>query len=166
MELSHAPIASAKFSPDLRRASPTRVLSTSLSQKIGVVLGLLVSSYAFFSFLVFPIGNLSIWLGLRVMGTFICAGAVTVFCWPAFFSYFIRKFNLSPTWCRWAGAPFLLLGALSATADLLGIARHSNIAPPLILAGILISDTCRRLAYPAISSKQMNNREERPPGIF
>src|ERR1700730_366651 len=127
MELSCASVASAKFSPDLRRASPTRVLSTSLSQKIGVGLVLLVSSYAFFPFLAFRIENLSIWLGLRLMCAFFCAGAVTVFCWSAVLAYFIRKFNLSPIWCRWAGAPFLLLGALSATADLLGIARLSSI---------------------------------------
>jgi hypothetical protein len=166
MELRITPDTSEEFSPDRRRASPTGILAASMSAKIGVVLGLLVSSYAVFSLFVFPLRGLSIWSGLGVMCAFFCSLASFVFCWSAVFSYFIRKYNLSPTWCRWAGMPFLLLAIPILVADWFGIRWHSGLAGLLVCTAILIPNACRKLAYPAISPKQVNNLEPRPPGVF
>ena len=154
MELRLFPKASEEFSPEKRRASPTRVLTASLSEKIGVVFGLLVSSYACFSLLAFPIRPQTIWVGLHIMSAFFCSGAVLIFCWSAIFAYFIRKCNLPLTWCRWAGTPFLLVGLLFLAAEWFSPGRYSGLAPLLGGTAVLTTNACRKLAYPAVESKQ------------
>jgi hypothetical protein len=154
MELRLFPDGSEEFSPEKRRASPTRVLTASLSEKIGVAFGLLVSCYACFSLLAFPIRPPSIWVGLRIVSAFFCSGAVLIFCWSAIFAYFIRKCNLPPKWCRWAGTPFLLIGLLFLAANWFSMGSHGGL--PSLLGGIavLTSNACQKLAYPAVESKQ------------
>ena len=166
MELRLNSDASAEFSRDVRRASPTSVLTVPRAAKVAVPLGAPASFYAAYSLLAFPPLEYSLRSGIGIMCAFICSCLVFLFCWSAVSAYFIRKYNLSPTWCRWAGMPLLLLGILIAASDFFGIGRHSGLGPVLICVGILTGNTCLKLAYPAISFKQMNNLEPRPPGVF
>jgi len=166
MELHLTPDYTEEFSPERRRANPTRVLTASLGEKIGVVLGVPVSCYALFSLAVFPPRPQPIGLALGLLCALFCSLALFVFCWSAVFAYFIRKYNLSPTQCRWAGMPFLLLAIPTFVVEWFSSGRHVALSALFIVTAMLTANACQRLAYPANSIKQVNNSEPRPPGVF
>jgi hypothetical protein len=123
---------------------------------MGVVLGLLASSYAIVSFICYSHSARSLGIGLALgFGcAFICSVAIFVFCYSAVFAYFIRKRNLPPTWCSWVGTPFLVVGFLILAFNLFSLGGYGGLAGLFSGIAILATNACRKLAYPAVTPKQ------------
>lgn len=149
--LGIAGLRSCNVSPDARRSSPTRVLNASLSVKIAVAFGVLVSSYAVYAFLDLHLPNLPISLALKLglLCAGICAVTAFYFCWCSVVAYVVRKCNLSPNACAWAGLPLTLVGFALFMPYLFGWHGNEN-GSILFLLGMPCSVFCRKLAYPAV----------------
>jgi hypothetical protein len=153
MELRLNPEVSLEFSPEDRRVSPTRVLTVSNTVKACIVLGLPVSFYSVFALVVFLPKPQPLRLALAFVCAIFCSFALFVFCWSSVFAYFIRKYNLSPAWCNWAGWPFMLLGIPVVVIGWFGKGMDMQLGVMLCLVGAYAARACRKLAYPATARK-------------
>jgi hypothetical protein len=167
VKLRSIPRDSEGFSPEMRRSSPTKVLTAPLSLKACVVLGLPISMYAhfwLFAYFRYPT-TYSTWRATAVFcGIFLTLLSFS-FCWSAILAYFIRRSNLSPKTCLSAGVPFLLVGlAIFAIHFVTG--RPDTEMPTIVFVALLTPALCRKLAYPTINNSQLHGLEPRPPGVF
>jgi hypothetical protein len=156
MELSLFSSTSEEPSPEHLRASPTRVLTVPLSEKIGVALGLPISAYAFLALFFLPPSGSSIPVRIGLFSAFICSWVSFIFCWSAVFAYVIRRFNLRPVWSGRVAMPFLLVGILFLSsrwlAPWLDSVRLGD-AVMFFLTSMYIKQYCSKLAYPTLISK-------------
>lgn len=166
MTLRMFPDPSEETAPDLRRASPTSVLTVSSSVKVAVGLGLPVSFFAFFSPLIFPHKYYSVPSEIGLVCASACSLVAFLFCWSAVFAYFIRKYNLAPTACKYAGWPFLLAAIPMFTGYFLVSARYGALAAILVFFAKPAADACRKLAYPIVHPKQPYDSNLGPAGIL
>ena len=145
---------------DPRRVSPTKVLSASAGIKLAVLASLPISGIAWsWLYSLYPqlhgVGLRSEWFCALT-----CVYAVFVSCWVASFAYIVRKRNWSPKTCHWAGWPFLVFTLI------LWICGHAADASTPAILSLATGAWCRKLAYPAITDKQMVRAEPPPPGVF
>lgn len=155
------------YSPELRRASPTNVLSASTDLKIGVALLLPVSFWGSVSMIIYPPKGLPSAIDFGVLCAGICCYVVFIFCWSAICAYLIRKLNASPTRCSLAGLPFLIVGVAVLIPEFYrGPSHRASLATLAISATMFAGSECRRLAYPAITPRQLYKLDPRPPGVF
>jgi hypothetical protein len=142
-----------ELSPEARRASPSYVLTVSRNIKAGVVLGVPISFYAALGLLIYPPRLQPLWMAFALLSAIFCSLAVFVFCWASVVAYFVRKFNLSPNWCNWAGWPFILAAIPVAIAGWFGTGRNMSLGVALFWVGAYAARVCRSMAYPALSQK-------------
>jgi hypothetical protein len=166
---SHSLFTSEVFSPELRRNSPTSVLTAPLSLKIFTVFGLLVSLYASVWMFVFPQRYTSLGSEMGGLCALFCSSGSLVVCWSAICAYLVRKYNLSPKSCNWAVMPFGLVALPLMAVAFFGQDPSGHLGGAaffVVTTGSFASTVCRKLAYPTITDKQFMNQERRPPGVF
>jgi hypothetical protein len=141
------------LSSEDRRASPTPVLAVSTSVKVGVALGMPVSFYAVFALFALRSNDQPLELVLGMICAVFCCLAIFMFCWSSAFAYCIRRLNLSPSWCGWAGWPFILVGIIVILFAWFGTFKNLSLGTSLCWIGVYTARLCRRLAYPATIPK-------------
>jgi hypothetical protein len=146
------------LSSEERQARPAPVLAVSTNVKVSVALVMPVSFYAVFALFAFRSNDQPLGLVLGIICAVLCCAAIFVFCWSSVFAYFIRRLNLSPSWCNWAGWPFILAGISIILVAWFGTLKNLSLGTSLCWIGAYTARLCRKLAYPATIHTEQSDK--------
>ena len=136
---------------------------SSLSVKIGVVLGLLTSCSALYWLTSIPLtpGRSLARVG-QVSSEFTSLGFL-VFCWTLSMVYLARKWKWSPATCMRSSSPFIIVGTL---LFFFGHTKmQSFLGLELSTFTLFIGNVCRSLVYPKITNEEFYTVTP-PPSLF
>ena len=150
-------------------ASRARIVEPSLSWKIEVVAGFLLSLCGFV-WLAMSLPPRPIALADRFgyLSALLCVLALNGICWVLMFAYLGRRRNWSPVACQCSSLFYLLPGVLFVCLNLifLGEYRFPAIGMPLVLTGIFVGKFCRRMVYPTLTDEQFYEQAHKPFSLF
>lgn len=134
----------------------------SLSRKIEVVAGLLISSSGFFWLAFFAVRPHEILARIGFVSAVLCAQGSLMFFWAACFAYFVRRWTWSPRACVWAGIFIAIPGVLLIIID----RPHSMAVGTLLVSQAALTGLiCKKLAYPSLTDEQGFGPEP-PPSLL
>jgi hypothetical protein len=136
---------------------------SSLSAKIGVVLGFLTSCSALYWLTSIPMTPVRSLARFGQLSSIFAALGFLIVCWTLSVVYLARKWNWSLAACGRSSFPFAIVGTLlfffGNTKSL------SSVGLMLTTLALFVGNLCRRLVYPKVTPEQIYAPAP-PPSLF